>query len=113
MAKNDENNRVTFNKYNGAPCAFFDGIYDYFHLNDVAWKAKFAGQNWNGPCAEGINYTIDPDGSMNSYRHLLGLLLSPERKISIILYNGNWDAVVPYVDTVKGINLLNLVTSWI
>lgn len=33
---------------------------------------------------------------------------SIERKISIILYNGNWDAVVPYVDTLKGMKLLNL-----
>ena len=21
-------------EFNGAPCAYFDGIYDYFHLND-------------------------------------------------------------------------------
>lgn len=64
---------------------------------------------WNGPCADGIHYMVDPDGSMNSYRHLLGLMESAERKINIILYNGNWDAVVPYVDTLKGIRLLNLV----
>jgi len=38
-------------KYNAAPCAFFDGMHDYFNLNEVAWKAKFSGQNWNGPCA--------------------------------------------------------------
>ena len=28
-------------KYNGAPCAFFDGIHDYFNLNEKAFKAKF------------------------------------------------------------------------
>lgn len=95
-------------KFNGAPCAFFDGIHDYFNLNDEAFKAKFPGQQWNGPCAENITYNIDPSGSMASYRYLLSLIPT-SRKISIILYNGNWDAVVPYVDTLKNIRKLNLV----
>ena len=68
--------------------------------------------NWNGPCAENITYNIDPAGSMASYRYLLSLIPTT-RKISIILYSGNWDAVVPYVDTVKGIKKLNLVESYI
>jgi hypothetical protein len=96
------------NKFNGAPCAFFDGIHDYFNLNEVEFKAKFPGMEWNGPCAENITYNIDPSGSMSSYRYLLSLIPT-SRKISIILYNGNWDAVVPYVDTLKGIRKLNLV----
>ena len=107
MGKNDY--KLKLNQYNGAPCAYFDGVHEYFHLNDREWKAKTPGMRWNGPCADGIKYTVDPDGSMHSYRHLLGLMESPERKINIILYNGNWDAVVPYVDTHKGIKLLNLV----
>ena len=95
-------------KYNGAPCAFFDGIHDYFHLNEVDFHAAFEGQTWNGPCAENITYIVDPSGSMASYRYLLALAPTT-RKISIILYNGNWDAVVPYVDTLKNIKKLNLV----
>jgi len=43
---------------------------------------------------------------MASYRYLVGL--SSPNQISITLYSGNWDAVVPYIDTVKGIKLLNL-----
>lgn len=39
-------------KYNGnAPCAYFDGISDYFNINAEAYKAKWKGMNWNGPCA--------------------------------------------------------------
>jgi serine carboxypeptidase-like clade 2 len=98
-------------RYNGAPCAFFDGIHDYFNLNEVEFKAKFPGQRWNGPCAENITYNINPSGSMGSYRYLLSLIPT-SRKISIVLYNGNWDAVVPYVDTIKNIKRLDLVESY-
>ena len=68
---------ITFNtaEFNGAPCAFFDGMYDYFNLNAEAWKAKNPGAAWNGPCAS-IKYTADPAGSLNSYRHLLGLMMT-------------------------------------
>lgn len=50
---------------------------------------------------------------MSSYRYLLSLQMNETRKISIILYNGNWDAVVPYVDTLKNIRKLNLVEVYI
>lgn len=76
-------------------------------MNEVEFKAKFPGQVWNGPCAQNITYQIDPAGSMHSYSYLLDLIPTT-RKISIILYSGTWDAVVPYVDTQKGIKLLDL-----
>lgn len=38
-------------RFNGAPCAYFDGVYDYFNINEVAYHAKFSQQKWNGPCA--------------------------------------------------------------
>lgn len=38
-------------KFNGAPCAYFDGVFDYFNINEVAYHAKFDGMKWNGPCA--------------------------------------------------------------
>jgi hypothetical protein len=63
--------------------------------------------HWNGPCAENIRYSIDPAGSMHSYRQLLSLA-NTDRKIAIILYSGTWDSVVPYTDTLKGIRELNL-----
>jgi hypothetical protein len=55
---------------------------------------------WNGPCADNFKYMVDPEGSIHSYRHLLGLM-NTDRKISIVLYSGTWDSVVPYVDTLK------------
>eukprot|EP00178_Gracilaria_changii_P005607 TRINITY_DN19359_c0_g1_i1.p1 TRINITY_DN19359_c0_g1~~TRINITY_DN19359_c0_g1_i1.p1 ORF type:complete len:137 (-),score=8.57 TRINITY_DN19359_c0_g1_i1:292-702(-) len=37
--------------FNGAPCAYFDGMFNYFNLHEKEYKAKFDGQLWNGPCA--------------------------------------------------------------
>jgi hypothetical protein len=48
---------------------------------------------------------------MASYRYLLSLI-GTSKKYTIILYSGTWDAVVPYVDTLKGIRALNLVESY-
>ena len=62
---------------------------------------------WKGPCAD-IKYMVDPAGSLHSYRHLLGLMTT-SRKISIVLYSGTWDSVVPFVDTLKCIKELGLV----
>ena len=41
---------------------------------------------------------INPAGSMESYRYLLAR--SVEKSYIMHLYNGNWDVVVPYHDTV-------------
>ena len=37
-------------KYNGAPCAYFDGMFNYFNINEKEFRAKFQDQLWNGPC---------------------------------------------------------------
>ena len=37
-------------KYNGAPCCYFDGMYNYFNLNKEEYHAKFKEMVWNGPC---------------------------------------------------------------
>lgn len=37
-------------KYNGAPCAYFDGVYNYFNINANAYHRAFPSQIWNGPC---------------------------------------------------------------
>lgn len=92
-------------KYNGnAPCAFFDGMSDYFTVNAEAYKAKWKGMAWNGPCAENITYELDLAGSMASYKYLIGR----QRYYTIALYNGDWDDVVPYTDTLKNMKKLNL-----
>lgn len=43
-------NQTVPRKFNGAPCAYFDGVFDYFNLNAEAYHAKTPGQKWNGPC---------------------------------------------------------------
>ena len=35
-------------RFNGAPCAYFDGILNYFNLNKDAFHSKKS--EWNGPC---------------------------------------------------------------
>lgn len=64
---------------------------------------------WNGPCviifyifiqAENITYHLDPAGSIEAYKFLLAREVN---RTQIHLYNGNWDVVVPYIDTVKNI----------
>lgn len=48
---------------------------------------------------------------MASYRYLLSRI--HEKSYIIHLYNGNWDAVIPYHDTIDNIKKLNLVESYI
>lgn len=103
-ARGQQNTRKS--RFNGAPCAYFDGVFDYFNLNRKEYNAKFDGMTWNGPCAENITYHIDLAGSMAAYRILLSRM--QEARYQIVLYNGDWDDVVPYHDTVKGIKNLYL-----
>lgn len=67
--------------------------------------------DWNGPCAANISYSIDLAGSMESYRQLLSRVVL--EKYQIVLYNGDWDDVVPYHDTLKGIKNLYLHESYL
>lgn len=92
-------------KFNGAPCAYFDGMYEYFNAHGEEFHAE-SGMKWNGPCAEDISkkYLIDKSGSMHQYRYLL----TRNEDIHIILYNGDWDSVVPFTDTIKHLERLNL-----
>lgn len=46
---------------------------------------------------------MDQDGSLESYSKLL-----IKDKYKIVLYNGDWDDVVPFRDTLAGLELLNL-----
>lgn len=40
----------TTSKYNGAPCCYFDGMFNYFNLHATEYHAKWPGMTWNGPC---------------------------------------------------------------
>lgn len=45
-------NKTVSSRFNGAPCAYFDGVFDYFNLNEESYHGKFTGQKWNGPCVK-------------------------------------------------------------
>lgn len=54
-----------------------------------------------------MKYLIDLSGSMYQYRHLITRL----EDLNIYLYNGDWDSVVPFGDTIKNIEGLKLSES--
>lgn len=40
-------------EFNGAPCAYFDGMYQYFNIHYKEFKAELKAAEklkWNGPC---------------------------------------------------------------
>ena len=61
-------------RFNGAPCSYFDGVFNYFSLNSAEFHAKDSGMKWLGPCNGDIDYTIDLSGSIPEYRILLARL---------------------------------------
>jgi hypothetical protein len=37
--------------FNASLCSYFDGIFNYFNINNEAYHAKFKREHkWNGPC---------------------------------------------------------------
>lgn len=52
-----------------------------------------------------IDYTVTPSGSIEEYKYLTK---GASANYTIVLYNGNWDAVVPFIDTLKGFKELGL-----
>lgn len=98
-------------RFNGAPCAYFDGVFNYFNLNSAEFHARSTDMKWLGPCNGDIDYTIDLSGSIPEYRILLARLST--KKYQMVLYSGDWDDVVPYHDTIKGIRSLYLTESYI
>ena len=108
---NSINENPQMNKgFNGAPCAYFDGMYQYFnaHVEDFHGET---GMKWNGPCAEDISakYVMDITGST----HQLKYLFTRKEDIHMVLYNGDWDGVVPYVDTIKNLEKLGVQESYL
>jgi hypothetical protein len=41
----------TSGKFNGATCAYLDGIYEYFNAHGEEFHAG-ASTKWNGPCVD-------------------------------------------------------------
>ena len=55
-------------KYNAnAPCAFFDGMYSYFNLNQEAFHAKFPGMKWNGPCVLLLSHRLTTSPTISTW----------------------------------------------
>ena len=52
-------------------------------------------------------YNIDLAGSMAEYRYLL----DRQDKYHIIFFNGDWDSIIPYSDTIQNIGKLNLLPT--
>lgn len=61
--------------------------------------------------ADNITYQVDQKGSMHSYRYFLGRVEAENYQIH--LYNGNWDVGVPFMDTKRNMEALNLVESYL
>lgn len=56
FARAHKMNKTKPQYFTDAPCAYFDGVYDYFNKNEEPYHAKFKGMTWNGPCV-----TIHPN----------------------------------------------------
>jgi len=54
-------------------------------------------------------YTIDQSGSFYQMMELLGDV----GKYHMVLYNGDWDDVVPFTDTIKNMRKLKLEESYL
>jgi hypothetical protein len=54
-------------------------------------------------------YTIDQSGSMTQWTQLLG----DAGKYHLVLYNGDWDDVVPFTDTIKNMQKLGLEETYL
>lgn len=54
-------------------------------------------------------YTIDQSGSMTQWIQLL----SNAGKYHLVLYNGDWDDVVPFTDTIKNMQKLGLEETYL
>lgn len=53
---------------NGAPCAFFDGLLDYFTAHMTEYHATEAGK-WNGPCVPPalLRLTTSPANTISAW----------------------------------------------
>ena len=43
-------------RFNGAPCAYFDGVFNYFTINKDIYHSKK--NSWNGPCVNKNLYRL-------------------------------------------------------
>ena len=82
-------------------CPSDDGAISYWNLNKHAFHVDSVNKTWE-PCSD-INYTLGIDGSMEQYKHIF-----LNRAVKVWLISGDWDDVVPYRDTEKGLAALKV-----
>lgn len=77
---------------------------DYFTAHATDFHSQSS--KWEGPCSEDITgkYQISLKGSMDEYRYLLDRISD----YHLILFNGDWDSVVPFSNTMRNIEKLRL-----
>ena len=80
-------------------CPSDKGGINYWNMNKVAFHVENSTKTWS-VCSH-LNYSISQRGSMQEYRSLLTV-----GSIRIWLYNGDFDDVVPFVDTEKNVEKL-------
>jgi hypothetical protein len=81
-------------------CPNDNGIIQYFvaHASDYHSKST---EDWT-PCTD-VNYDIDPKGSIAQYKRI-----RLNSAVKIWLFNGDWDDVVPFPDTLKNLEKMNI-----
>lgn len=89
--------------YGDGDCEYDHGLQTYFDVNAHIWNSQtsvpFAA------CNDTIfeAYDREPRGSLDAYRSIIN-----RGQIKVYLYNGDWDDVVPFRDTIKNLQLLDL-----
>lgn len=81
-------------------CPSDNGIIQYLNAHASDYHSK-SSEEWS-PCVNFL-YDIDPRGSIAQYKRIM---LNPA--VKIWLYNGDWDDVVPYPDTLKNLEKMNI-----
>jgi serine carboxypeptidase-like clade 2 len=81
-------------------CPSDNGIIEYLNIHAADYHSKSEGR-WS-PCSD-IYYDIDSKGSIAQYKRI-----RLNSAVKIWLYNGDWDDVVPYPDTLKNLEKMNI-----
>jgi hypothetical protein len=85
----------------GAPCADFTPFSNYFNTPYVK-QALHVPENVTWEACSDIDYNIDPQGSFPCYLNTL----FKTKDLNILIYSGDIDGVVPYLDTLLSIDYL-------
>lgn len=74
-------------KFNGAPCAYFDGLRQYFNMSTVEYNAKWANMTWNGPCVRAVLHRLKTSPTTS---------IPAGQWIPIVTYSGKYENIPSY-----------------